>query len=1689
MATANPMSLKFSTQLDNSRFIKGAGELQQAIGSLRGKLSELSANAGKMLGFTKASDALKDSSRDAQQFEDDVREMAKALEDFDKTTTFVQARSALAMMTKMVGEFASRTYTLEDGTKVIGEQTESYTKMQEALEELNKFIDENYDAQEEMNGSMEDAQFFMERFNKTVEEAGSLGSIEARKRAVSELKRQMEEFGSTNFSMNGMLVTGTSTDQYKQMGQAIKAVQEDIEEASHSPAWNSMAENWKSLPTVSVAAAKAVDNAAKGIRSAVTAVVGSTGQIRKSVRDAQDLERDVAAVGGAFSNFDAADNFLQAQSTLNALTRQVERFAETTYRMEDGTEVLGRYTEQYGHMADSLATLREALDSTDESQKNMVGDYNDMAFFTERFQETVNSLQGVGTLEGASDVIKELTAQMREFAETDFLDGDSLGFMKGSETSQYSDMQNAVDELNKRLEAMRGGVLARIPEAFKQAFSQAGEAIKGTAKGAADNVTKSATGAGFLLSQAFEHPVQTLDRLGGAAMGAAGKIAEMAKAGAAEAVKGVGTAAAEAGNGLTQLAQGALTGIPALLSNIGQNAGSAASRLAKMAGGGIVSGIKMLPKPLLEVMKNAGGAANNLGKMATSRITGGIKGLAGSILGAGRNAKQFGQHATLSFKRVLGYAIGISSLMQLFNKLKSAIKEGFKAIMDSDPEFAQTVNNLKKSVEDLKVSFAAAFMPLANMVIPVIQRIINALAQAISYIGQFIAALTGQNTYKIAIRNQDASADAANNAADAYGNAAKAAKEEKKTIASFDELHILDKNEDKEDKQPQYSFQDAPVEQGISDLADALKRMWDLADFTELGRKLGEGLKWLLDQIPWDYIKEIAAKLGKSLATLLNGFMEVPGLFYKLGDTLAQAINTIFELLNAFVTNLHWDSLGNAIKEFLLGLLDNIDWNLIHDTFAKLGAGIGTALESAFDNPEIWTAIFTTISNAVTALLLLLYNLFTTPNWASIAKNIGIGLNEGVKNFPWSLLSETIAAGLNMVFDFVYNFLTTFDFYSLGAHIGQAITDAVGNTNWAEGGAALSAAINALFDFLNGLLVDTDWKLIGQSIVEFISGFFNELDTSKWGEFIFNFWTSLFDFLSGIIETVDWKSLPDNICNKIGDFLSTFNWDEFAEKGMNLLGLALGAALTLVVEGLTKVGGAVRDAFTNLIDGGLEGIVDALKNISKWISDHIFTPFINAFNQVFDINSPSKKMKPFGSSIIEGVGAGIINWLKNIPAWLAEHVGNPIIKGVMKVFGIGSGEPALEDSGEGLIEGLKKGAGSVMSTISGWLKGDVTDPIKDGIETGLGTNSRPFTEESGHKVVEGLKDGMSDEASGLENMVSDEIADPIVDGIKDPFGISGSGEATEFKGIGQSAMSGLSMGMEYQREATMYTVRSFTQSMLEAFNSINWTQVGTMVINGAVAGLTGGWNYIYSTVSDFASSLIAIFDNIDWSRVGTYMLEGIRNGLYNGWDWIYNAVTDVANSLLNAAKYALGIASPSKEFAWVGQMITEGLAEGLDDSQKTAVDSAVDLAEAVIDGANGVKPLVNVQAATDGLDNVLTTFSDKVTGSFADMVARMEAIVEGSSFYVPATAAGAVLPFSARGGAGSGPDEALSQILEKLTLANYERLTRSDLLDILVRVFREYMNISFYLSDEQVSRHAIAGSEKIDRRYNPVSAN
>lgn len=99
------------------------------------------------------------------------------------------------------------------------------------------------------------------------------------------------------------------------------------------------------------------------------------------------------------------------------------------------------------------------------------------------------------------------------------------------------------------------------------------------------------------------------------------------------------------------------------------------------------------------------------------------------------------------------------------------------------------------------------------------------------------------------------------------------------------------------------------------------------------------------------------------------------------------------------------------------------------------------------------------------------------------------------------------------------------------------------------------------------------------------------------------------------------------------------------------------------------------------------------------------------------------------------------------------------------------------------------------------------------------------------------------------------------------------------------------------------------------------------------------------------AEIVGAFTTVDWLGIGTNIVRGIWDGITGLWDGLVNAVREGVRNLWESAKRALGIASPSKKFKYIGEMTTEGTIEGIEDTQAEMTRTVTDVYGGMADSA------------------------------------------------------------------------------------------------------------------------------------------
>lgn len=415
----------------------------------------------------------------------------------------------------------------------------------------------------------------------------------------------------------------------------------------------------------------------------------------------------------------------------------------------------------------------------------------------------------------------------------------------------------------------------------------------------------------------------------------------------------------------------------------------------------------------------------------------------------------------LNFGHILGALIGIRSIYALFSKLKSAITEGIKNLAqwnNGNNDTNKSISMLMSSLAQLKNALASAFAPILTIVAPALNYLIDLAIQAANAVAQFFATISGQTTWKRATKQQK-------DYADSLKKTGSAAKDTAGKLAAFDDLDVLGKKDEDSGggaggDDPNSMFEEVDIDPWFTDLWEKLKEMWENADFTELGALLGQKLKDMLDAIPWDYIQDVARKLGKSLATFLNGFINVEGLGYSIGRTLAEAWNTAIYFLESFIDEFDWKGFGDFLGDIINGVIEELDWRETALTIAKGLNGAFTTAESFLDKVE-WGDLGEKVTSSIQTLFINLDFSKISSTWSSLAVAFFDLLAGAISGVDWESLPSHI-------YDAVKELIDGLDFEEVADSFSNFLYEAFkAGFSWALGMAELIQEIGT--DIVNAI--------------------------------------------------------------------------------------------------------------------------------------------------------------------------------------------------------------------------------------------------------------------------------------------------------------------------------------------------------------------------------------------------------------------------------------------------------------------------------------------------------------------------------------------------------------------------------------------------------------------------------------------
>ena len=179
--------------------------------------------------------------------------------------------------------------------------------------------------------------------------------------------------------------------------------------------------------------------------------------------------------------------------------------------------------------------------------------------------------------------------------------------------------------------------------------------------------------------------------------------------------------------------------------------------------------------------------------------------------------------------------------------------------------------------------------------------------------------------------------------------------------------------------------------------------------------------------------------------------------------------------------------------------------------------------------------------------------------------------------------------------------------------------------------------------------------------------------------------------------------------------------------------------------------------------------------------------------------------------------------------------------------------------------------------------------------------------------------------------------------------LAATGVTAAFKTMSSGVKSGMSLMVSvFKVQSTIFIVQI---KQLASQTGINMRQVGRAIGTAAPFAVIQAMLFTRLLGSALKNGLkSSTSDAIPTARsIGYNIAAGLAGGISSGRSMVISAAITIASSALRAAKAALGIASPSKEFAALGMFVAMGLAHGISDNSSRAEEASANMGNDVLD--------------------------------------------------------------------------------------------------------------------------------------------
>lgn len=435
-----------------------------------------------------------------------------------------------------------------------------------------------------------------------------------------------------------------------------------------------------------------------------------------------------------------------------------------------------------------------------------------------------------------------------------------------------------------------------------------------------------------------------------------------------------------------------------------------------------------------------------------------------------------------SFGRIAMYRALRTAIKAITQGFSEGIKHLYHWSEIVGNEFKNSMDSLTTSAHYLRDSLGAMASPLIDALAPAIEALVEKFVSLLNVVNQFIATITGQDSWRRAVRTATEYDDGIKDATDSAKKATAAQKKLNKALQDFDELNLITTSTTKGTNPSGGSGGSGSgidsthfVEEPIADWIKDIKNKINEGDWAGAGTLLAEKLNGMVSE--WK-AQEFGNKIGEKFQKGLDFYLAFMKKFEweNLGTKIGAMFNGIFETMSA-------EDLGHALVAHIKagvklakGFLEEAE-----PAFQALGVAVSTAINDFFD-PDFAVEFGETIAAGVNDAITFL-------------KTLIVGSEKILQNYD---TGETITVKVGGI-----------DFKQVGESLMTSIFTAIKTINWADLGETMAGLFTGIIDAIGAGIsyAATHISEIAGAIKDFAVAFFERM--WEW------FWPTFFEIITG----------------------------------------------------------------------------------------------------------------------------------------------------------------------------------------------------------------------------------------------------------------------------------------------------------------------------------------------------------------------------------------------------------------------------------------------------------------------------------------------------------------------------------------------------------------------------------------------